>query len=912
MINERDLIQKSVHTQFVSEEEELSSIHVLANQLNSNSNNDKTELAFFRFAQGEIYYHFYDYETAIFKWEKVDSDLEPWAKKNMGDAYYNLRQLEKAEKLYLSIQSKQSSLNSEVAIKLFTLYSEQSQLDAAAKIIKRAVLENPDYPMVTSVARSFFEEYRDWDSAIELAVNESIRTEDLLWFNVLKGYVEEGYTVTIDPSHFSKTLQVLNRVDQVTFEELVVALWTTYKDSQNYFSWINHFNDLFLTFEIDYSASWSDLSNLYKDTYAYLINGTYLIHEIANIVPTLLSNWFKISNAPLATVTAILSWNEILPTHAVNQDIVEAAKNKASETPILHTNFDEVINLFEVIIAWAESRGISISCKQKWMVDKINDLKMNHILIAGHFDEGKSQVLKSLIGDSVDSEMMATTLYQNADNTYIREIRDTDIREDISILEIEEFKAVPQDHLFEVSRPCNFLNVHNMCLINTSNKLGVDQEEGMSFTLLADSLIFVLNTHNPFNGDERDLLLKFKEQAPNTPVHFLFDKMDAVYTELEEDKLIENIKERIHAYCPRASVLVYSSSFDSELSRKLESFIQARCVNRDKREVRHERLLVVLRQLITQLLKKRVDVEIEQKESISWLEETVDKLNGAVHQLRDMEKEKVEKIKAVYQTIKDDMKKDLLLTIPKLLHDCSKLMKEDSDFRTIHIELNKEMNHRIQQHIQHTVLTKFSKSIQTWLTLVQEEFAESQTYLDEIRDGFNLIYGHERFNLDCDFRIFEDWARDMERMANGVHIDEMNILLRYSPTQLLLKTSGKLFSSLPMNQSMIYKLYKKGLEHEDYQQVAENVTEQFMVPFDLFERGLTRDIIMFFKHPFRILNEAIEEGHTMIEETNQTLVQLQTNPELYLDPLTLFNLRLRQFELMCKKVDQESLNGTYY
>lgn len=55
---------------------------------------------------------------------------------------------------------------------------------------------------------------------------------------------------------------------------------------------------------------------------------------------------------------------------------------------------------------------------------------------------------------------------------------------------------------------------------------------------------------------------------------------------------------------------------------------------------------------------------------------------------------------------------------------------------------------------------------------------------------------------------------------------------------------------------------------------------------------------MFFKQPMNILNNAAEEAQKEISANQEMLTKLNTNPEIFRDPLTLFNVRLRQFEWM--------------
>ena len=69
----------------------------------SEQKRELSDLSYIRFAQGEVYFHHRDFESAIFKWENIQNELEPWAKKNMADAYLELELLDTAEDIYKAI-----------------------------------------------------------------------------------------------------------------------------------------------------------------------------------------------------------------------------------------------------------------------------------------------------------------------------------------------------------------------------------------------------------------------------------------------------------------------------------------------------------------------------------------------------------------------------------------------------------------------------------------------------------------------------------------------------------------------------------------------------------------------------------------------------------------------------------------
>lgn len=106
------------------------------------------------------------------------------------------------------------------------------------------------------------------------------------------------------------------------------------------------------------------------------------------------------------------------------------------------------------------------------------------------------------------------------------------------------------------------------------------------------------------------------------------------------------------------------------------------------------------------------------------------------------------------------------------------------------------MNERVQKHVQQVLLPKFTGSIQEWIETAHNEFIQAQAYLDEMSETFNKLYKEERMKLPCDFKLLDDWNRDVVRMTNRITVTNINILLRFTPTQFFLKSAGKLFGNM--------------------------------------------------------------------------------------------------------------------
>jgi hypothetical protein len=285
-------------------------------------------------------------------------------------------------------------------------------------------------------------------------------------------------------------------------------------------------------------------------------------------------------------------------------------------------------------------------------------------------------------------------------------------------------------------------------------------------------------------------------------------------------------------------------------------------------------------------------------ESIRWNEEMYTKLNGAVNQVKDTVVQKSRVISKSYRTIRESIQKDIAEAVPAMLKKCSALIKEDSNFSNIHLDLNDEMNRQLQEYLELTVMPKYYQSLQEWIKNSKEEFDQAQEFLNEMGEGFNQMYGEDHLALVCDFKVLDDWLRDMDRMTSRFQLETVNILLRRTPSQFLLKSAGKLFGAISQNTGMLYNKYKAFVENDDYAETIADVSKQFFQPFELFEKSLERDITLFFRNPLNGLTAAVEEANLGIESNQDLLNKMNTNPEMFRDPLTLFGVRLRQFEWM--------------
>ncbi|QGH33296.1 GTP-binding protein [Gracilibacillus salitolerans] len=900
---EKQLISKSYYHTFIDGIKDVDPIKILGELYIDEQQNEMPDLSYIRFAQGEVYFLYKDYESAIFKWENVSNELKPWAQKNIADAHAKMNLLAIAEDYYNSVETDSEVLKTEVLLQLFSLYIQLGKHAKAVDSIKYAVDINPDYPDVTDVARVYFEDEQDWDNAVELAVNEAMRTNSLPWFVVLEEYVEHGHTVKINPNYFSEVLMTLYNIDQNRFESLSTALWNSYKQTDLYFPWLEEINNLLLSIEPERSYVWRKLSNLFRVTYFELMNGKFLIKEFSYLIPGHLNNWMKVSTGSdaLIAASAVLAWSEIYPSN-MEASIISEAESLLSQSVRYQNGIEDGFKLFKSIMKWAEREGLLLDKRFEWIVHELQDLNQYHLMITGTETSGKSSFVNTLLGEELSEDPAnATILYKDADNAKIHAITNEEER---SIAERNDFKesTKKQQTFISCRMPVSFLNENNLTLIDTPGLTDQDRlkNDGNHYLSLADSLLFVLNADSNLTGNELDMAVRIKEQAPDLPIHFLLCKMDRNTNSQEAMERTERIISRIEAYFPNAKAFTFSANEDSKNQiNEFSAFTRSMMAGHSLEDERASKILYYIKKSIKYLLLKREEVENSLIDNIKWNEEIVTKLKGAQNQLSDIEENTGQVIKKSYSKIIEEWKQDLTKKIPELIRKSSEVINEDSDFGKIHNELNNEINKRINNYIEEAVLPDLHVELQEWIENSERELHDSQAYLGEMSESFNDLYGEEKVYFECDSRVLDDWHRDIDRMTRGnIQLTKATFMSDFTISQFFWKSAGKLVGALSKNKETFHDKYKQYIEGKDYSKTVETIIDEFMQQFELFEKSLERDIKIFFTDPYDVLDELLAETYDEIEENKDVLSDMQKKPELYRNPITLFEIKLRQYEWM--------------
>lgn len=872
MTQEHEFITKTYYQTFIPENDQRHPVEILGEAFMAEQEKELYDLSYIRFAQGELYFHYKDYEAAIYKWESITNELEPWAKKNIADAYYELGLLSDAENVYGSIISKNEILTSEVSLSLFTVYLEGNKLDAAYRVLQEAIEANPDYPNLTSIAKHFYEEQEDWKHAIELAIQEAERTQELIWFDALTDYCEAGHCQPFSPDTFVSVLRTLYEMDESRFKQLLMAIWKSYQHTSQYLNWLHAVIQIMKDLEINPYDSWYMITELFEEAYLELTTGDYLLRDIGQLMPKLLITWMNTTTAAngITASAAILAWDDIFPS-AIKAIIVKEAEIVLENAHQRAISLDECHHFMETIIDWARKNNIETSNRLVWGFGQLFDKETTNLLVLG---KGKG----SFINATLDEEILTPSLFhftsiQYGEKQELIEVADTG---HYRLAQLSESSDDP-DSIVEITLPSSRLRSYGLRFNTTGlNEYFMEKRKTFGFLPVVDGVLFVSDA-DQLSEVDLDYLAQIKHSAKDTPVHFVLRNT------FEAEKIKDYFPDAVIHSIKNMNVL-------SEIKANFET------------KNRVGKILFLLRKTISSLLKKRADAENKLIELIDHNEEYNTRLTGFLNSLRDKETGQSREIIDSFSSAIDEMKLDLYQKIPKILAGCSEYIKDDSNLNQLHIELNEKMNEEIQNLFEQEIVPNLTEKLQDWLESSNTKLVETQDYLDDMTQSLSEGYPEKELKLQCDFKVVEDWNRDIGRMTYQLTVEKENIMLRHNPAQVLLKGAGKVLGLLPQKQQ-VYMLnqYKKYVENSTYTEVVESIQKKFWQQFDFFKRSLPQDIGLFYKEPLDELERSIDNTKKGIEQDKETLAKMKENPEVYYDPLKIFETRLVQYEKMNKK-----------
>jgi len=868
MTIEERFIQKTFYQSLIKDSE-YHPVQTLADMFLEEQNKDVYDLSDIRFAQGEIYYHHKDYEAAIFKWEQVGNDLQPWAKKNMADAYYKLDLLSTAEALYQSIETKNPVLKMEINLQLFSMYSSEKQYKKAETAIRTALTTNPDYPNVATIAISFFEEQKDWISAINTAMNKYIRTTNNEWVERILHYIHKGFTQTISPSVFQKFLHKLLQTDIQQFENISITLWRSYQSDRNYLKLLKELNEIFIYIGVDERDDWYGLVKQYEDTYFNLIKGNYRISEIKEIVPDLLAVWLKISQkSPLLAAAAVLAWNEIFPLSISSKILTEAESlilNGKSDNHVL----DELEELYTSIIQWTKKENLTVNAQLTWILEQLKERNLQNVLLLSSSDEKKLQLIHQITQEKLFHQILdSVVLLKPGEEKEIREIRCNNQRMYV------DYKS-----------PSQFLNRHQLAILHVPIDLKNEQWDVYNTLYLADKLLYYFPPNTTLDEQVFEELSFVKSYVRNIPIHFV------VHEDESNDK--QNcLMKQLGVHFPHSNIYLINNQSEEQT---LTLFIQTISTN-DQRllEERLEKRLFFMRKLIADLVKQRLENENGMKDHIQQKETLLSKVTAEVAEINQLKDDKLETIQHSYHLIRQELISYLKDEIPTLLHKCSNIIDNHFDSKTFEQQVNEEINKKLKEFLNAFVLKKCKSFLNDWLKICESDFNECKNKLIISEKKVKKLLNLQDLSLQPEIKLLDDWGRDIDRLCSSIQYEEINIFNRNTFSHLFIKGAGRLFSAIQSDHWK--KRMKQYIETEDFEELTNYIIQQFFLPFTLFEKGIERDIAYFFKKPLEHLQTIQKSLEEWLNDKKEELNDIKNHPETYRDPLTLFELRLRQFE----------------
>lgn len=889
MNKEEHLINKTYFHTIVEENSKKYPVKALGTAFYHEQLNEGSELSLIRFAQGEVYYHHKDMEASIYKWSNVKGELEPWASKNIGDAYYDLGWLNEAEKTYIGIKTDSTTLSIEISLQLLTLYSENDQPDKAHKYMEKALTINPDYPNVTEIARLFYEDRSEWKKSVELAVKEAVRTKSFHWFTTLNGYIKSGYTINFSPNFFEPILISLYELDQQKFSELLTSLSSSYRNSDSELAWIKTMNGVFANINVSEEEHWEEITQVYYDSYLQLMNGQYLISSVKNLLPGLIGTWLKLSKEQysLFPATAALAWDDFFPRTLDSLSLKDAEKVVLAY-PNMISKREEMTKLMETILSWSEQNDVSVGNKQKWLLSEIQDYDNRYLFITG---SGASPLLNSIFEENLFNDDHLTAFIRAGEHPVMNRITDKDT------YPVSDMNDLNERDLIELSWPSRFLNELSGSLVYGS--ISTDDKIQEDYIRVASGMLYVIGNKQSMIKDEIELLNDWYEKHRDIPIHFVINDTEAsIGTEELKHFLAERFPtSRQFSLTTKGGYASLHDFIETEFKLELTQ------TNQNRGNI----LLYLIRSMISYLMNQRITKENAYKEKVVFNDQVRNKLKGLVNHLEDSKVDKSSRLLQSYRVLKEEMKKKVWEEVPPLLRTVADELDEETDFRQVHEEIDGIMNQKIGKYIDEDLVRSFEVELKTWLQSSRTELTETQKYLTEMSHTFNKMYGEDKMNLMCDFQVLKDWERDLDRMKNRSEVDHINIMNRLIPSQLILKSAGKLLGNMQKNKQILYTQYQKLINNSDFEHVSAEIINQFFMEFDLFEKALKSDVHMSFEHPLLQVKEFIEEAEIESTFAKEKLDKMKKNPNAFYDPLKIFEVRTLQFEMIDEMSERMSV-----
>jgi len=911
---EQNLAEKQYFHLIQFEEGILENIQSLSSIMNQLYKKNSEKVEDIRFSQAELYFQMGDYETAIFKWQHIKKkELHGWSLKNIGDAYQQLGDLEKAESFYLSIEHPTMLLKKEYLLSLYNLYKQNNLTEQAHKTIHELVKTDWTYKDVYQLAISFYEEIGDYLSAFTLIVTklESSYEEKLL--QKLQFYIEISKEEKIPPSFIStRLIKLLWKEDPTNLLQMFQVMHDYYKKSDYHVVWMdNIFTAINDTDPRLGEYLLAEKPESFFEAIEELFSGNYELKGIQHIIEYQLRDYFYLCNfMPLkrAIGSLLIAWKQHFPDSFSINDIKDHINSDADKMYRL----TDIRLFYENIVRWMSSIDIDVDDLHSWWAEYYLDNQTKKLMISGSFSNGKSSFINSIVGTAILNAdhlptTSAVTILDNAEKSQILELNQHSVRE-IQMEQLRNKTTINHDQegllskdLISIRTKVEALSENRITLIDTPgfNDQQNDHNPTYEYLDLADELLFIFSAETPFKKTEKEAIQKIMEKKTNINISFILNKIDYLDDE-ELEETVEDLQRKLaKTFHKEMPLIPYSSSDDSmnNLEELQRFFHKTEHLNIE--EERIKKVLPYLQQLLN-----KFDYHVQEKEK---------NLNNSVR----LKKKEMEEVKIIEERFKEYKNKLFSKVIQKYLQyktsiynhvktqtynnllSYSYKLDHYGNLNQVHHILDREINEDLKIQLKKTVVPETNQIFLHWLTTLRDEINTIEEDVDrmivELEDILNSTDSLKQKLPLANFwdEIIYSFQQHMGK-AEYVQIDTFK---KVNPMRTILNGVGKLLGSKHQATSLKLEQYRKHLEAKLFYDVTDDFVYQITQNLEGFEKIIQSAFNKLLSETEDYIKGKRTESAKQMIDHAQTLKGLYEAKESYLETLDIFKIKLGQLEI---------------
>jgi GTP-binding protein EngB required for normal cell division len=876
-----------------------------------------------RFSQGELYFLIGDYEAAIFKWENVrKAPFDQWKLLNIGDAYKRLGDFKKAESSYHGIKDATLLLKKESLLSLFYLYHEEHLMDKAKETIQTLVALDWTYQNAYSVAVSFFEEIRDYDSAIDLIVTKLEEHYDETIINKILSYINGANEHIVSAKVTGRLINFLWAHDQLNLKQIFKGLNKHYKKWNHTVDWMNQIHQIMNESDPLIGAFiLNEMPECYIQNINELFSGKYNLNELKPIVEFQFPYYFTIYTNPLlkrAFSFLQKAWNHYFPNNTIV--VQESAVNfNSSEDQIYFLS--DVRDLYFNISEWMKKMDVETEAFSSWWIDYYLDTSKKKVMVLGSFGNGKSSFINSFIGrDLLNADFLPTTsavtVLEYGETEQSFEIQQATIStisiallKNKSLINHEKEGQLVSD-LFSIHMTLKVLDQHQITLIDTPgyNDQSNNHNPTLDYLPLADELLFILNAETPYKKSEKEIIQQIIAINPNINISFLLNKVDYL-DEDELEEVIEDVSRKITKTFGRERLIIPYSSSDLSLNNQevLDSFLNERSyLNLEQDRV--NKVLpyfdIFLDKLEDQFNQKSVNLNNQLISKRRKVEE-LDRLKLAVQGYKNnLKVETIRDYTYFYNTIVDYVHD---LTVDKL-NSYSNQITMNSDLLKVHQMIDEAVNKDLKEMLRNTIVPQIIHLFSNWLSKIKlirntlEQDIRTLTGIDQVIKTENSV--ESKLAL---IRWWNQFITQFQRLGNSIEYRDIDTFKKVNPVQTILQGVGKIIGGKHHPSALRIENYRNQLETKLFKDVTKQYINQITRALSTYEQTIRDNFEQLFKETELYIENQKRETTNQMFDVVHALNDLNTSKIDYHDKLNLFRVKVAQLKYDSEKTNPDKV-----